>query len=132
MMSRSTGCVPAGHVIAGTGGSHVSVSRSVGTRPGGQTSVVGGAQGFEPQGPSVGGGETGTGAGVTADGGGGGGAGLGAGAAGGAGAAAGGDGGAATGAGGSGVGTIVGGADGFGVGCSSTGSIPVDATTTAV
>jgi hypothetical protein len=126
-VSRRTGCVPAGHVIVGTGGSHVSVAPSVGTRPGGHVSVVGGAQGTAPQGPSTGGvgtvdtGGAGFGAGGAAAGGAGGAGG------GGAGGATGGAGGAVGGA--TGVDTTVGGVGWVGVGCSRVGSSDVAADT---
>jgi hypothetical protein len=126
-VSRRTGCVPAGHVIVGTGGSHVSVAPSVGTRPGGHVSVVGGAQGTAPQGPSTGGvgtvdtGGAGFGAGGAAAGGAGGAGG------GGAGGATGGAGGAVGGA--TGVETTVGGVGWVGVGCSRVGSSDVAADT---
>lgn len=109
-----TGCEPAGHVSVGMGGSHVSVSPSVGTSPGGQVAVVGGAHGLAPHGPSVGGATTAAGGARTA--GGTAGDGLGAGAAAGGGEA----GGVAGGADGSG--TAVGGAGTGAVGCSSTGA----------
>jgi len=105
--------VPTGHVTVGTGGSHVTVSRSVGTSPGGHVNVVGGAHGVAPHGPSAGGGVGTTDAGGAG------------GAAGGAGAGAAAGGGGADGAGAAGAGVTVGGAGGAGIGCSRAGSSDV-------
>ena len=66
-VSRKTGCIPGGHVVGGTGGSHVTTSRRVGTVPAGQVTVTGGAHGFAPHGPSTGAaGAAGSGVGATA------------------------------------------------------------------
>ena len=111
-VAPSTGCVPAGHVIVGAGGSQVTVWPRCGTSPGGHTDVVGGAQGVGPHGPSIGGGGADvTGAGGAAVGGGGG-------------AGGGGSAGAACG-GATGVGTTVGGVGAAVPGCSSAGSSDV-------
>ncbi len=66
-VSRKTGCIPGGHVVGGTAGSHVTPSRRVGTVPAGQVTVTGGAHGFAPHGPSTGAaGAAGSGVGATA------------------------------------------------------------------
>jgi hypothetical protein len=108
------------------GGSHVKVAPRVGTRPGGQVSVVGGAHGVAPHGPSTGGGDTTEAGGAGTAGAGGGGLGAAAGGAGGrlgAGAAA-----AGGAAGAGGAVTTVGGAGGV-TGCSSMGIAAADAAT---
>ncbi len=65
--SRRTGCIPGGHVVGGTAGSHVTTSRRVGTVPTGQITVTGGAHGVAPHGPSTGAvGAAGSGVGATA------------------------------------------------------------------
>jgi uncharacterized repeat protein (TIGR03803 family) len=51
---RKTGTVPAGHVITGGGGSHVTTSRKTGTVPAGHVIVTGGAHGRDPHRPSAG------------------------------------------------------------------------------